>query len=110
MGQPTADDDEEGGMRQERVSPAPKGRVRDALHVAVEIPVKFVIGILIVGAFNGGVVWVQFGALVKSTETLQTSHQALNTTITKIEETNLHQNEKLADHENRLRTVERTKP
>ena len=109
MALPTADEDE-GGVRHERVEPGAKGRVRDALHIGVEIPAKFVIGLLLVGAFNGGIMWVKFDALIDSTKTLQSSHQAITTNLTKVEQHNGYQDEKIQDHEHRIRTVERTKP
>ena len=106
--QPTADD--EGSVRRERVEPAAKNRVRDALHIGVEVPMKYMVGLLLVGAFNGGAVWYQFSALLKASESLQASHREVSTSITKIEQKNFYQDEKLADHESRIRTVERTKP
>ena len=109
MDQPTVDDDEN-GVRRERVEPVARRNVRDALHIGVEVPMKYMIGLLLVGAFNGGIVWVKFDSLVDAAKILQANHQVISNNVSKIEQRVTYQDEKLVDHENRLRHVERTKP
>lgn len=94
-------------VRQERVEPMQKGGIRNALHVGIEIPTKFVIGLLIVGAFNGGMIWVKFGSLIDEVKEFKSTTSTAQKSLDRIQQHNDYQDRQLADHESRLRTVER---
>lgn len=92
-------------MRSEHVGT--RSRVRDALHIGVEIPAKFLLAAIVIAAFNAGMIWFKFGELIESSKALQASVGETGTKVTRIEQHNSYQDEKLLDHETRIRTVER---
>lgn len=104
MGTPTADEP----GRDERVGT--RNKVRDALHIGVEIPAKFLIAGLIVGAFNAGVMWIQFNALVEQTKDSKASMDQIKSGVAEIRQHNVYQDTKLDDHEQRIRAQERKRP
>lgn len=104
MGTPAADEP----GRDERVGT--RNKVRDALHIGVEIPAKFLVAGLIVGAFNAGVMWIQFSALLESTKDSKASMDKLTSGVAEIRQHNTYQDDKLNDHEQRIRAQERKRP
>lgn len=97
-------------MREERVDLRARKPVRDALHVGVEIPVKFLIGFLLIGAFNAGIIWVKFGGLIDEVKEFKTSTSAAQKSLDRQQQHNDYQDRQLADHEDRIRKVERKTP
>lgn len=93
-------------VRLERVEVKPASRVRDALHIGIEIPTKFVVVGLLVAAFNAGIVWYQFGGLVRNVEKTLQGVEATRQDVERLKQDNLYQDRQLTDHETRLRSIE----
>lgn len=89
---------------------------RQKLFVGVEIPLPWLVGIVIALFFNAGVLYSQFDAIrkqndefVKFIKDFSTRTEQIERRVERMDDKNTLQDTQLLDHERRLRDVERLK-
>lgn len=80
---------------------------RSKWRVGVEIPMSVGLGLLLAATAQIGISLNQFDELKKAMQEIKATNQVVGEKLIRIEQTNGYQEQKLTDHEDRLRNVER---
>lgn len=97
--------------------PADASGWKQKLFVGVEIPLPWLVTITFALFFNAGILYQQLSALLSETAKFNKSIEVMNDRVNKMEQQDLRNSDRsnnvdtrLADHEIRLRNIERLNP